>query len=630
MYLYLEKLNNMEKNYIKEEYIYISNAITVTLYQADLFIQFEIYYYKVLSGLLCKVEHTQEYTCNMYKMNSNNLLSAALKYEELLNIIISLNDIKLLYSNILTTWLPIINKYYTFINKTIKKNFTNFMNIIIKSKEKDKGIYQYLNNMYYILFHEKMFYYINSVVSENLYRYFSIAKIYKNNIQMLYIDNKYEETELLISYINRMLLYMDIIDEQKVYIIIHNSKNLFLSKCILILENNTKNTNLYAYKSKNIENEFIFRLLMKTVYIDILKYFENIYAYSIYKNIPKTNLYINNYSIKYLNVIKLNSINYNLEFQILNTSKEIDKFHFFKKILDSMRLYINISGICYTLIYHKLKFIIYNNISKYFYNNFSICINRWIDAEKNILDAISMFSFIIISTLIKQLKQYKGIDFQTDSITAYHQLEDKISSELSIEFKLELYNTELFKEKEADSKEFTTFEELIPGNKYKLKAIARLEIQDGFSLDEEKELEVITKPISFEHNIVTVEPNDGDYTFSIKWKYPNNFLNKDVDLHTIRLFDKEVEDVESENIKKVENIVWDYTESTDCPKPKKVIGKEETNEPIGSESYKVNNSNRNKYILDPFKIVGNGSYRWVQVIMSISYNKDNIKYKEEE
>lgn len=630
MYLYLEKLNNMEKNYIKEEYIYISNAITVTLYQADLFIQFEIYYYKVLSGLLCKVEHTQEYTCNMYKMKSNNLLSAALKYEELLNIIISLNDIKLLYSNILTTWLPIINKYYTFINKTIKKNFTNFTNIIIEPKEKDKAVYPYLNNIYYILFHKKMFYFIKNVVSENLYRYSDIVKTYKNNMQIVYMNNKYEDSKPLIGYINNMLMYMDTIEEQKACIVICNNTNLFLSKCIIILERNVKSTNLYSYKSENIKNEFVSNILIKIEYIDELKYFKNINVHHIYKHIPRANSYINNYITKYLNVIKSNNINYKLEFQILNTSKEIDKFYFFKKILDSMRLYVNISGICYTLIYHKLKFIIYNDISKYFCNNFSICINRWIDPEKNILDAISMFSFIITSTLIKQLKQYKEIDFQTDSITAYHQLEDKISSELSIELKLELYNTELFKEKEADSKEFTTFEELIPGNKYKLKAIARLEIQDGFSLDEEKELEVITKPISFEHNIVTVEPNDGDYTFSIKWKYPNNFLNKDVDLHTIRLFDKEVEDVESENIKKVENIVWDYTESTDCPKPKKVIGKEETNEPIGSESYKVNNSNRNKYILDPFKIVGNGSYRWVQVIMSISYNKDNIKYKEEE
>lgn len=293
----------------------------------------------------------------------------------------------------------------------------------------------------------------------------------------------------------------------------------------------------------------------------------------------------------------------------------------------TIKFYINKNKICKACkLDNKLSIITYiaqnkncNNNSIINKKNINIFLIKNVKKKITKLPNIRTVNFIIKAKLIKELKQYIDDYFLIDTVVVYHKLEKRISSDLVIKFNLELYRLNLIEQKEADSEYYTTFKELIPGNRYILKANAELEITKDFFIYDNEELELITRPISFTHDVTTVEPIDGDCKFLIKWEYPDDNINKDVDKHIILIFDKIPEET-----------VWNYENSIN--KPEEINNKKETDAPIGIDSCKVNNDNRSKYILNPFKedMLGEGAYRWIQLRELINYDKNNIKYKEEE
>lgn len=506
---------------------------------------------------------------------------------------------------------------HVYINKLYTLNLSNIYRLSFRVLSKLKSKYTYLDKINYIDRRYDKVYIIRNILNRMLLihqpYYIYLIKTYYGSLNILHSENKLYSNAIDINILNKYdMPTFNLLSKIILLMYVHIASIMFIVSKIqdyIIAINSTQKKISFVNPVliKNTEKESVKRWDYKTGCI-LLK---NLFIIHIISN------YCSNVIIVRESTVKSYSRN---NFILLIDEENEDILYL--RVLDVYSELYKIKNIVHHLNrYRSFSFKILKKYTKHYnLNKLSIYLRKYYDEKTlNLVDE-DYCTFIIIAKLIKELKQYiiKN-EFKIDSITAYHLIEDRIASNLSIELKLELYNTELFKEKEADSKEFTTFEKLIPGNKYKLKIIAKLKITEDFSLNEYNELEVITRPISFEHNVATIEPNKGDYTFLVQWKYFNDFVNKDVKLHTIRVFDKIPSDE-----------AWDYTESVN--NPTKIENKKEVSEPILIESYEVNNSNRNKYILNPFKQdrLAKGNYRWIQLETFIRYDKNNIKYKEEE
>jgi hypothetical protein len=270
----------------------------------------------------------------------------------------------------------------------------------------------------------------------------------------------------------------------------------------------------------------------------------------------------------------------------------------------------------------------------------SVYLTKYVDDSAEEWIAEDEYMFYIKAGVLEQLKQYIEVIagesmLEKDKINVKYVLNTQLKGKLPITIAVQLYNT-LTNETKVDTKVIQnpgdeigmmTFDGLIPGNRYAVKATAKLHLDPEVAIEEIKEILAVTKPKSFTHKETTIRRRTPSGTaFVVDWHYgcPDDNVNKDVDQYRVSVYD---------TIPR--KSVWDYTDSPTEPTEIVSPDLEEDVAPLTVVSFTPGEASHSvdahSFILDVGRADPEGErkathYRWVEVEAYIVCDPDYLEY----